>query len=248
MTSPEQVLDQDDTNGKQALPTLSGVILARMDSARLPRKPLAEVGEKKLVDYLIERAWKLDGLDSLCLATTDRSIDDELVAHAKSKGLQVYRGSCENVAERLLACATNQSADFVLRLNGDSPYIDTKMLNAAIRLAKSDKYDFLTNLLPRTYPYGVSVEIVRVRTLAQHLVAFSESDAEHVTQFFYRNLDRFNVAHLKSQQIFPVAERVTIDTAEDLREFVLMIQKLGSEWATANLVDILKAYEEVRGN
>ena len=46
---------------------------------------------------------------------------------------------------------------------GDSPLIDYKLINKAIKISKKyNKYDIITNVYPRTFPQGQSVEIIKV--------------------------------------------------------------------------------------
>ena len=58
---------------------------------------------------------------------------------------------------------------------------------------KSCKYvdkdiDIITNVKPRSFPKGQSVEVVNCKTFLSHYKKLSaEEDLEHVTRYFYKN-------------------------------------------------------------
>ena len=61
-----------------ARPTVVGIILARLDSTRLPGKALRQVKGVPLIGYIIARAKRIPDLEVLVLATTERPLDDSL--------------------------------------------------------------------------------------------------------------------------------------------------------------------------
>ena len=76
------------------------IVQARSASTRLPNKVLAKIGEKTLVQLLIERVALCDLIDEIVIATTKDATDDELTEHVEKLGFKVIRGSSENVLSR----------------------------------------------------------------------------------------------------------------------------------------------------
>ena len=73
------------------------IIQARTNSTRLPRKVLKNLGERTLIEFLIERLKRVKELDQIILATTVNDIDDKLASLVKKIGLKVVRGSANDV-------------------------------------------------------------------------------------------------------------------------------------------------------
>lgn len=212
-------------------------ILARSDSRRLPGKVLTDLGNGlNLLDLVTRRLANCTELDHIALATTERSIDDSLCAHARDRlHLPVHRGATDDVASRALSCARAFGAALFVRVNADSPFVDPELIDAGVRLARSSKADLTTNLVPRSYPYGIAVEVIRVDCFSQILPGFRAADREHVTQFFYRNPDQFHIQSLPACPIPGLATvRLTVDDPPDLETMRRVVNHLGHRALTAD--------------
>lgn len=209
-------------------PEIVGIILARMDSSRLPGKALLRVNDKPLVGYCIDRALKIRGLRNVVLATTDRMVDEPLVEYANSIGLPVYRGESDNVAKRCLDCAKAFGGDYFLRMNGDSPFVDPSVVGKAIDILEDQRPDLVTNLLERTYPYGVAVELVRVKTLEELVGQLTLAQAEHVTAVFYERRHLFELKSISGSFLDYSKCRMVVDDTDDFRLFEKVVAALGA--------------------
>ena len=85
---------------------LGGIILARLDSSRLPGKQLRMVRKRPIMDWLLDRVTRIEGLDEVVLAISDRKVDDPLEQFALIRGLPCIRGSAEDVARSVHAHPT----------------------------------------------------------------------------------------------------------------------------------------------
>jgi spore coat polysaccharide biosynthesis protein SpsF (cytidylyltransferase family) len=102
--------------------------------------------------------------------------------------------------------------------------------------------DLATNLLARTFPYGIAVEVVRKSSLQQVLPDLNISDAEHVTRYFYKNAPQFRIHQMLSDAPELAQARLTIDTAEDLERFRQLARHLGRRVEEASYKEIATAY------
>lgn len=205
---------------------IAALIYSRMDSQRLPGKALRLLGQQKLVEWAINGAKNIDGIEPVML-TTDRDIDDPLVEIAQENGIKHFRGSTLNVAKRTFDCINYYNIDIFARLNGDSPFLNKKLLEKGVRiLEESADYDFVTNLFPRHYPYGMSVEAMRGDLFKKF---YSEIDTpeyqEHITSWFYNNSDRFRLYKMVDPEINDHDIRMVVDTPEDLEHLNILVQQ-----------------------
>ena len=167
------------------------VVLARLDSRRVPRKMLADLAGKPLLVRVIERVRQAG---PVILATSDRTTDDELEKTARELGIAVYRGSAADVLGRLIAAAEMGGFDPVIRISGDSPFVDPSLIRLMVDEHQKRKVDVTTNVMPRTFPPGNSVEVLSLAALRRvSELTSSTSDREHVTTYFYNNPQLFKI-------------------------------------------------------
>ena len=86
---------------------------------------------------------------------------------------------------RLHDTAKKNKAKYFVRISGDSPMIDPRLIDKAIGISQKQKgYDIITNTFPRTFPEGQSVEIIKTSILKKYSKHFSSLDKEHVANIF----------------------------------------------------------------
>ena len=88
-----------------------GIVQARMGSARRSGKVLAKICGKPMLEHLLTRLNASEKLDELIVATTFESSDDTLAQWCIANGVEVFRGSGENVLSRFYHCALAYDAD-----------------------------------------------------------------------------------------------------------------------------------------
>src|SRR4051794_40319569 len=139
---------------------IGAIVLARMDSRRLPNKALRDVAGQPLIQYAFDACAATPGVDVTILATTNRTEDDALAGYAQQKGISCYRGSPDDVAGRFLSVIETFGLDAALRFNGDSPLHRANLLAEAVEIFRSGNWDLVTNVPGRSFPYGISVEVI----------------------------------------------------------------------------------------
>ena len=220
------------------------IVLVRMDSSRLPGKALAELDGRPLIEIVWERT-RLAGIGPVALATTNRAVDDPLADWAKRVGASVFRdsGPTDDVAGRLLRAADSLAPRlaWVARVNGDSPLTDPGLLRAGLRLA-APGIDYVTNLAPRTHPYGVSVELLRVDALREFVSAgLTAREREHATLPFRERLPKTHVARLPACPLGLADLRLTVDEPGDLERLARIVKDAGPEWTKKSYAHVLRS-------
>jgi spore coat polysaccharide biosynthesis protein SpsF (cytidylyltransferase family) len=184
-----------------------------MGSRRLSGKTLMALAGRPAIDWLLERLEHSAELDDFVVATSDSDEDDPIAAHCETLGVACHRGSLEDVAMRVLGAAEEAGFDVVARVNGDSPLLDQRLIDRGVELIRATAADVITNVRPRTFPPGQSVEVIAVDALRRVVDApRSAEDREHVTGPLYGG--GFRVQRFQNDP--PRTEPpLTLDTAED---------------------------------
>ena len=187
-----------------------------MTSRRLPEKVLMDLAGRPLLEYLMDRVQLCQQIDSYLIATSDESSDDPIEAFANERGYPLYRGSLDDVAQRCVSAAEFANADTILRLSGDSPFLDQVMIDRAAELFRTGQWDLVTNVRPRTFPPGFSVEVVGLETLRKACETMPAEEREHVIRALYS--DPSITVHNFEHECDLSGYRLTVD---DIGEFAV---------------------------
>ena len=192
------------------------IIQARTGSSRLPGKVLAELGGRPTLTFLTERLRRCNYVDNFILATTELEEDDYLAALGESIGLNVVRGSQNDVLSRFATAVKATDASTIVRITGDCPLVDPNLLDEMVEEFKNQDFDYFSNCITPTYPDGLDIEIFTRRAL---LLAQAEckdaSQREHVTPWI-RESGRCFLGQKQHHTDFS-AMRWTVDEPEDLQ-------------------------------
>ena len=200
------------------------VIQARFTSKRLPGKALRLLGEKNLLERTINRLKQSEKISAIMVATSVEETDDPIAEYAQEIGTEIYRGELEDVGNRLLNGAKSMGSDSFVRISGDSPFIDWRLVDQAIDLHNISEADLVSNIFPRTYPKGQSVEIITTASLAKLCKSDrTKEEKEHVTPYFYKNYNKFCIVsftsgHNHSNSIHCIDDQADFETAQKVVE------------------------------
>ena len=196
-------------------------VQARMTSKRLPGKVLKELCGKYILQHITERVSHKFGNNKMVILTSDHSTDLPIVKFAEEHNLNIYRGSLENVYERFKNAIQKYKPDCFVRVCGDSPLIDTGLIEEAINIYKNNKADLVTNVFPRSFPKGQSVEVIKTSSfLSDEFTKCSSFSKEHVTSSFYSNEKKFDIINIEC-----TSKNLVQDLAVDSEEDFLKIEK-----------------------
>ena len=194
-------------------------IEARMGSSRLPGKVLMDVCGKPALTRLLERLRAVPNLDDVVLATTDRPADDPLARWAGEAGVLCYRGSEDDVLDRVVQAQLSAGGEIVVEVTGDCTLLCPDVIELGIETWFANRCDVVSNCgAVQTWPQGADVQVFPLARLKQ--VADTVSDPavrEHVSLYFYEHPERYSVHYLVAPPAWrEPAWRWQLDYAEDL--------------------------------
>ena len=195
--------------------TVIAIVQARMGSARFPNKVMKPINGVPMIELLLKRLSNSKQIDRIIVATSVATQNQPLAEHVRALGFDVYQGSENDVLDRFYQAAKQYSPDYVIRITGDCPLIDSGIVDKIVTVLKSENVDYVSNVCPPTYPDGLDTEafsFIALKTAWEK--ATLSNDREHVTPFM-RKGDEFrcrNVAHIEDCSM----KRWTVDEPEDL--------------------------------
>jgi len=167
------------------------IVQARMGSSRLPGKVMLPIGNNTVIGNIILRLSKSKLINEIIVATSTNKENDLLENFILENDFKVFRGSENDVLERYYNAAIYTDADLIVRITGDCPFVDSKLVDEMIADFLASNIDYESNISPATFPDGLDIEIFNFRTLEYaHENADSQYDKEHVTPYI-RNSEIF---------------------------------------------------------
>ena len=176
------------------------IVQARMGSTRLPGKVLRSIGNKTVIELLLERLHLSKKIDQIIVASTVNPKDIPLKEFLEEKGYKCELGSEENVLDRYVTVSKLYQADVVIRITGDCPLVDYRLIDTMIKYFLKEELDYFCNTNPPSFPDGLDVEIFKSESLYDaHKKTKDSFDLEHVTPFL-RNDKLYKIANFKMTQ------------------------------------------------
>ena len=98
------------------------VIPSRMESTRLPRKPLIDIAGKSLIQRTCEQVAKAIPIENFLVATNH----DEILNHVRNLGYnaELTSNDCLTGTDRVAEIASRYSYDHYINVQGDEPLIN----------------------------------------------------------------------------------------------------------------------------
>jgi len=227
------------------------IIQARMSSTRLPGKVLMPVADTPMILYQLERIRRCNSLDQIILATSSNADDDILDSTVRAAGFPVFRGSLNDVLERFRDCADSEHADTVVRLTGDCPLTDPKLIDELVGEFYREDWDYLANCAvgdQLSVPDGFDAEVFRAELLERAArEANLPSEREHVTPWFRSENAGLRWAHFRHEPVRPYY-RVTVDDPVDLevvRAVVKALEPQDPDFGVDSVVNYLNQHPEI---
>jgi glutamate-1-semialdehyde 2,1-aminomutase len=191
------------------------IIQARMGSTRLPDKVMKVINGVPMIELLLARLSDSKELDQIVVATSINANNEPLVEHVQSLGYACEQGSEDDVLERYVTAAKIHQADVVVRITGDCPLVDPKLVDECIRRFRKDRVDYFSNISPHSYPDGLDIEIVTLLALEKVMRESHKAfDREHVTPYILES-GRFNISSMQNSENLSCL-RWTVDERTDL--------------------------------
>ena len=221
-----------------------------MASTRFPGKVLRELDGRPLLAWVVRSADAVPGVDKVVVATSDNDTDTPIADWCAAAEVSCFRGSEQDVLERFQKAAALESAEIILRLTADCPFLDPQVCGQVIALLKRTGADYACNTDPASWPDGLDCWAVTRETLeTAGREAKRPSEREHVLSYIRHNRKQFDCVGLNCPIPGLQMERWTVDTPDDLQFVSEVARRLDSNETPPShleILDVLEAAPDLR--
>jgi spore coat polysaccharide biosynthesis protein SpsF len=220
------------------------VIQARTGSTRFPNKVMQPLVGKPLLARMVERVQQARLVGAVVVATTTDPADDPIETLCQKEGFQCFRGHPTDLLDRHYRAGLQYGAEAVVKIPSDVPLIDPAVIDRVLSHYRRhpERYDFVSNLHPPSYPDGNDVEVMYIGALeVAWLEAKQDFEREHTTPFFWENPERFRIDNVawETGWDYSMTHRWTIDYGADYHFIRAVYEALYPQNPTFGLEDIL---------
>lgn len=229
------------------------VIQARTGSTRFPNKVLYQLAGKSVLSRMVERVNAARLVGQVVVATTYEKEDDAIFEICNTENIECFRGHPTDLLDRHYKAGLKYNADAVIKIPSDCPLIDPRIIDRVIKyfINNQDKFVYVSNLHPATYPDGNDVEIIRMDVLKiAKFKAVKNYEKEHTTPFFWENPDKFRIGNVvwETGLDFSMSHRWTLDYEEDYKFIKTVFEELyfnNPYFSLDDILDLLKRKPEI---
>lgn len=150
------------------------IIQDRWGSSRLPGKSMMEIGGKKVLQHVIDRAKKIKKVDKIVVAVSSWYKDSAIKLYCEKNNINCFYQDFiieNNVMLRLLLCGLVYDADYILRLPADQPFFSVEKANEIVKYCDG-KNDYIAHYIKGEdrptiayLPAGTFIEGIRLDAL-----------------------------------------------------------------------------------
>ncbi|WP_333886795.1 cytidylyltransferase domain-containing protein [Clostridium sp.] len=216
------------------------LIQARCTSTRLPKKHFRYIGDKMLMDWVVDRLKNVNEIDEIIISATCDISDVSLKTYAEKKkiGFYGYDGDINDVVGRHYNAVKNKNADYIVVISGDCPLIHEKFIKEQLYTLEQGYF--------YTRPSTVCVH-EGIDSYSMDCVEFLNDNSktpyerENYGVIIRENLNLVKVGFIEldkkyTENIF----RISVDNMADLRFMNEVYYKLKNENKDFNIDNVLE--------
>ena len=219
------------------------LIQARISSTRLPGKVLKKIEGKEMLYHLVTNLKKSKLIKKIFVLTSNSIEDDKICNFCKKHNINFFRGPLQNTFLRFCSFLKKNDTKNFIRLSADSPLLNYKLVDAMILSSKKKNYDIFTNIFPRTFPKGQSIEIIKTKSFLSIKNKFlNNEEKEHLTKYFYNNPLKFKIYNYRNNINYS-NYNLSVDTENDFKIVKKIFQRKQNE--VIELKELIRIYKNI---
>lgn len=233
-----------DSRNSENNPKVVAMVQVRMSSTRLPKKALADINGHSSLWHHVNRLRMAKNIDQVVVSTTDSPDCDVIEEFCVQNNFTYYRGDEVDVLDRLYKTAVKFKGDILLRVTGDCPLVDPKLIDEGVDFFKKNNFDFVKNNEIASFPHGLDFEVFSFSSLEKAWKEFKDPELRALATFgMYHNNPDVKVGNIKNNRNLSHI-RITLDYPEDLELIRIIFSKLESKNPAFGLKEIVELLSE----
>ena len=208
-------------------------IQARLGSTRLPGKVLFHLGDRRLLQWVVDRTTIVESIDKPIVAIGDQPENDAVKTYCDRTEIDHLIGPENDLLERHQAVADRTGCDLLVRITADCPFVPSDEIERVIEEHLENDAWYTTNMTDKM-PVGTAVDVIEP-ILLEELDAIDE---DHPVKLPRSNPREWKTVWTDNPSWHAISDtHIAVDTPEDYWTLSDAVDTVGSEpRAVANWV------------
>jgi len=224
---------------------VNAIVEARMGSVRLPGKTLMPIVGKPVLKLVIERLKIAKNIARIIVAAPVNSEDDAIEDLCAKSNIDCFRGSPDDVLNRVYSAAKKYKTEAVVEVTADCPLLDPWLIDECIDIFLKSGCDYLSNFIEQSYPPGIDVQIFKSSVLKEvESIARDAKFREHVTLYILKHPGKYRLHNVTApEELFFPDWHLELDEYEDYELIKKIYEHLyykNPEFTTRDIIGLLK--------
>ena len=216
--------------------SVGAFIIARLNSSRLPEKNIQRIMGRPMIELMVERMKAAKTVENIVITTSSLSSDDQLEELSKRLGISCYRGSLENIMDRIINAAKTYKCDTIVELLGDNPLVHSELIDDVVSCYFKNKYDYaatVTKEYPKSgnkclFPVGVRVQVYSIKAAEQYAKypEYINNEKKHPCSYIFEHPESFNVGYFEAKDKWCFLNHPNLNFAVNYQENFEMVRQI----------------------
>ena len=217
--------------------SIGAFIIARLSSSRLPEKNILEIMGKPMIERMVERVEAAERVDKVIITTSNLSSDDQLESVSKDIGVGCYRGSLDNIMDRIVNASKAYKCDTIVELLGDNPLAHSALIDDVVEFFLEGEYDYaatVTKEYPvldseyKLFPIGVRVQIYSLDAAEQYkdYPEYINNKHKHPCSYIFEHPESFRIGYFEAEGKWASVNRPNLNFAVNYEGNLDMIRRV----------------------
>ena len=220
------------------------LIVARLSSSRLPKKNILPICNIPMISHLIHRVKRSKYVDEIIITTSKEESDDPFIDIARSEGVSIYRGSLEDIMQRVINAAIEAEADNIIEILGDNPLVDYRLIDDVAEIYFKNKSDYSATATveypkidksKKLFSVGLRVQMYSIDAACRYEEFKNTlSKDDHPSSFIFNNPDSFKLSFLEATDHWSFLNKPDLNFAVNYQKNFKLISKLFETFYPSN--------------
>lgn len=213
------------------------LLLVRTASKRLSKKALRKIEGIPMILRQLDYISKKNNNNRIIICTTKLKSDDKLVTLLKINNFEVFRGSNEDILDRLYSASKKYRLNEVVVVEGDDIFCDPNLIKKTCKKILESDYDFISW---KNYPIGISPVGLKTKNLKKLVQIKSVKNTETGWKEMIIESGLFHSKYFVTKNKFLTRTdiRLTIDYIDDFKIAEKIYHQLAKNLSLKNIIEL----------
>jgi spore coat polysaccharide biosynthesis protein SpsF (cytidylyltransferase family) len=215
----------------------------RLLSSRYPNKGITFINGVRSIERCLLNVKSVKSINNVVLVASTSSADDPLRDCTLNNSVGFFRGSADDVLERVLPAIEKFEPKFIIRITGDCPLVSNELVEILIKEHITSGADM--TYTPSRVALGITCEIYSVSAIMKLRKLFPKTlHSEYLIYYFTNNQNIFKINEVIAPDKFIQPWRLTFDEPDDLKLLNLIYKTIDVGFRAVSFDEVSLFFQE----